>query len=168
MIPYIILVTSFILDGILSNFLPFMEGDLSFFTPLVTIVALFLIYTFFDKENNKYYLTAFITGLLYDLFYTNLFFLNAFLFVLIAFITVYIYGNERIDFFRVLIYLIFIIALYESSIAILIVIFNVVPMSIDKLLYKISHTLILNLIYGEVIYFIIQIIPKKYKKKRLN
>lgn len=168
MIPYIILIVSFLLDGILSNFLPFMEGDLSLFTPLVTLVALFLIYIFFDKEDKKYYITAFVTGLLYDLFYTDLLFLNSFLFLLIAFITVYIYGNERIDWFRLLIYLVFIIALYESSTALLIVIFNVVPMSIDKLLYKISHTLILNLIYGEVIYFIIKIIPKRYKNKRLN
>ena len=40
----IILVVSFLLDGILTNFLPFSVGDLSLFTPLTTIVAIVVLY----------------------------------------------------------------------------------------------------------------------------
>ena len=91
MIPYIIITISFFLDGILSNFLPYMEGDLSFFTPLITLVSIFLVEEFFDHEDKKYYITAFVFGFLYDLFYTDLLFLNGFLFLFIAYVSKYIY-----------------------------------------------------------------------------
>ena len=39
----IILVVSFLLDGILTNFLPFSVGDLSLFTPLTKIQNLWLV-----------------------------------------------------------------------------------------------------------------------------
>lgn len=168
MIPYIILGGSFLIDGILTNFLPFMEGDLSLFTPLITVIVLFLISEFFDHEDKKYYITAFVTGIIYDLFYTNLLFLNGFLFLGIAYVSKYIYKNEKQDFVRVIFYLIFIIILYEGSIALLITVFNVVPMSLERVVYKISHSLLLNIIYGELIFLIIKLIPKKYTKKRLN
>ena len=45
MVPMIILVISFFLDGILTNFLPYTVGDLSLFTPMITIVALVIVYS---------------------------------------------------------------------------------------------------------------------------
>ena len=168
MIPYIIIVVSFIFDLIFSNFLPYMEGDLSFFTPLITIISIFLIVEFFDKEDRKYYITCFVTGILYDLFFTDLLFLNGFLFLGLGFISKFIYKNEKVDYIRLIFYLILIVCLYEGSVAFLITIFNIVPVSIDKVIYKISHSLILNLIYGEILFFVINMLPKRFKRKRLN
>ena len=168
MIPYIIIVVSFIFDLILSNFLPYMEGDLSFFTPLITIISIFLIIEFFDKEDYKYYITCFVTGMIYDLFFTDLLFLNGFLFLGLGFVSKFIYKNEKMDYIRVIFYLIFIICLYEGSVALLITVFNIVPVTIGKVFYKISHSIILNVIYGEILFFIINMIPKRFKRKRLN
>ena len=168
MIPYIIIVVSFILDLIFSNFLPYMEGDLSLFTPLITIVSLLLIVDFFDREDKKYYITCFVTGMLYDLFFTDLLFLNGFLFLGLGFVSKFIYKNEKVDYIRLIFYLILIVCLYEGSVAFLITIFNIVPVSIDKVIYKISHSLILNLIYGEILFFVINMLPKRFKRKRLN
>ena len=81
---YFILITSFLLDGILSNYLDYMLGDITLFNPLLTIIALLIIYPFFRKNDNQYLVIAFITGFLYDLFYTNLLFTNAILFLLLA------------------------------------------------------------------------------------
>ena len=80
----IILIISFILDGVLTNFLPYGVENISLFTPLLTIVALVVIYNFFYHEEKKYYILSFIVGILYDLFYTNLLFLDGLLFLLIA------------------------------------------------------------------------------------
>lgn len=80
MIPVIILVISFFLDGILSNFLPYMVGDLSFFTPMLTITSLVVIYPFFTKHKKTYFIICFVTGIIYDFMYTNLLFYNAILF----------------------------------------------------------------------------------------
>ena len=86
----IILVVSFLLDGILTNFLPFSVGDLSLFTPLTTIVAIVVLYPLFYKQEKKYYILSFVTGIIYDLFYTNLWFFDGFMFLFIAFIVCYL------------------------------------------------------------------------------
>ena len=79
-VSIIILLISLILDGILTNFLPYLVGDLSIFTPLFTLTVIFLIYPLFRKKELDYFILVFITGIIYDLLYTNLLFFKAFLF----------------------------------------------------------------------------------------
>lgn len=166
--PLLILVLSFILDGVLSNFLSFLPNDLTLFTPLLTVTSIFLIYPFYKKQENKFYLTVFILGLLYDLFYTNLLFFNAFLFLLVALISKYLYKNFELSPLKLVFYIILIITIYETTGVLIILIYNLVPLTIYKLLYKITHSLILNIIYAELIYFFIHILPKKYKRISIN
>ena len=80
MIKYLIIIISLILDGILSNFLPVI--NLSYFTPLLTLTSIFIVYPFYTKDEYKYYITSFIVGIIYDLLYTNLLFFNGIIFVL--------------------------------------------------------------------------------------
>ncbi len=168
MIPIIIVIVSFLLDGILTNYLPFLVNQLSLFTPLLTLVSIFIIYPFFRKQEKKYYWIAFIIGLLYDLFYTNLLFLNGVLFLAIAIFTKWIYKNYEITFIRNILYIAIIIILYESCYALILWIFQMVPITIPKVIYKIMHSLILNILYTEIIYLIMKWIPKKYKKISIN
>ena len=81
MISIIIIIISLLLDGILSNYLPYLVNDLSLFTSLFTLVSIFIIYPFFKKKEKKYLITIFIIGIIYDLFYTNLLFFNGVLFL---------------------------------------------------------------------------------------
>lgn len=168
MISIIIVFLSFVLDGILSNFLPYMIDDLSLFTPLLTIVSIFLVYPFYYHKEKNYYILSFIVGILYDLFYTNLLFFNGFMFLIIAYITVKLYRYLNIDYLKVVLYISLIIIIYESLSAGIFLLFNLVPITIYKVLYKIGHSLLLNIIYGEIIFSIIQFIPKKYKKIDIN
>ena len=168
LVSIIIIIISFILDGVLTNFLPYGVENISLFTPLLTIVALVVIYNFFYHEEKKYYILSFIVGILYDLFYTNLLFLDGLLFLLIAFVITKIYKLVGFNYMWIALDILISIIIYECSFALVIVIFNLVPMSIYRLLYKIGHSIILNIIYGELLYFIIRLLPKKYKKVRIN
>jgi len=168
MFPIITILISLILDGVLTNYLPYLVNDLSLLTPLLTIVSIFLVYPFYRKKEKKYYITSFIIGMFYDLLYTNLLFFNAILFLIIALITKYIYKNFEISYLKIILYLIVIISLYEILTAGIILLFNLVPITFYKVFYKISHSLLLNVIYGEALYLIINIIPKKYKKISIN
>ena len=76
-----ILIISFLLEGIISNFVP-ING---FLAPLFTLVALIIIYPLFD-EASEYYKYAFVTGLAYDLFYTDTILFHAIIFCFMAFI----------------------------------------------------------------------------------
>ena len=168
MLTSIILLISIILDGVLTNFLPYLVNDLSIFTPLLTVVSIFILYPLNRKKENKFFILIFIVGIIYDLLYTNLLFLNGLIFVLIALISKVIYKNFEISYLKIIIYTIIIIVIYESVYAGILFIYRVVPVTFIKLLYKISHTLILNIIYTELLYLIINKLPKKYKRISIN
>ncbi len=169
-ISIIIVVMSLLLDGILTNFLPYGVGDLSLFTPLTTLVSIVIIYQLFYQGHNQkqYLIISIVMGFLYDLFYTNLLFFNSLLFLLIAYITIFLYKQLGEGYIKIILHVIMIIIIYELVTFLCIIIFNLVPTSIDRILYKISHSILLNLIYAEFIYTIIKLLPKKYKKVSIN
>lgn len=164
----IILIISILLDGILTNYLPYLVNDLSLFTPLLTVVSIFIIYPLNRKKEKDFFIKIFIIGIIYDFLYTNLLFLNGLLFVLIAYISKIIYKNLEISYLKLILYTIIIVIVYETTYAGILLIYRVVPITLYKLFYKISHTLILNIIYTEILYFIIKHLPKKYKKISIN
>ena len=168
MIPIVILIISLLLDGLLTNYLPFLINDLSFLTPLLTVSSIIIIYPFYRKKENKYYLLLFIFGMIYDLFYTNLLFFNGILFVIIGIISKYIYKNYGLSLVKIILYIILIISIYESLTGIILFSFNIVSITSNRVFYKITHSLLTNIIYIELVYLIIKIIPKKYKKISIN
>lgn len=168
MIPLIIITLSLILDGILSNIFPYTINNLSLFTPLLTLISIYLIYPFYKKKEKKYMITLFLTGIIYDLLYTNLIFYNAITFTIIGIISKYIYKHYEINYLNIIIQIILIVTIYESLNALIIILFNLVPMSISRLFYKITHSLLLNIIYSELLLLIINILPSKYKKVNIN
>lgn len=167
-VAIIIFVCSFLLDGILSNFLPYMIGDLSLFTPMFTIVSLVIVYPFFIKKLRYYFIGCFAIGICYDFMYTNLLFYNAILFTIIGILVFFLYKYIRSTWLSLLLFIVIIIVAYECMNAIIILLFQLVPMTFYRLLYKISHSLVLNLIYAEILYFIIWLLPNKYKKISIN
>lgn len=168
MIPLIIITLSLILDGILSNIFPYTVNNLSLFTPLLTLISIYLIYPFYKKKEKKYLITIFLTGIIYDLLYTNLIFYNAIIFTIIGIISKYIYKHYEINYLNIIIQIVLIVTIYELLNALIIILFNLVPMSITRLFYKITHSLLLNIIYSELLLIIINILPNKYKKVNIN
>lgn len=164
MISSIIIVISMILDGILTNYLPYMTSDLSLFTPLLTITSLVVIYPLFYKEKKKYLITLFILGIVYDLFYTNLLFLDGLIFLCLGFMVMKIYQLFGSGYIKVIITILLVIIVYELLNVSIFIIFNLVPVTLSKIIYKISHSILLNLIYGEFIYVLLGLVPKKYSK----
>ncbi len=157
----IVVIISFFLDGILSNFLPYMLGDLSFFTPYFTLISLVIVYPYFIKKEKKYYILVGIIGFLYDLFYTNLLFTHAIFFLIIGLIVSLICKKMQLNLLTNLFINFLIIIIYQVIFALCLFIFNVVPVNIENTLYLIGHSLILNIIYGEILYLICKYLPHK-------
>lgn len=168
MLSIVIVVISLFLDGILTNYLPYLVNDLSLFTPLLTLISIFIIYPFHRKEEKKYFIILFILGIIYDLLYTNLLFFNAVLFVGIGLLTKFIYKTFEINTLKLLMYLPLIVIAYETATALILLTFNIVPITFYRVFYKISHSLILNIIYGELLFLIIKVLPKRWKKIKIN
>lgn len=162
-----ILTISLILDGILSKYLPFMSMDLSYFTTLLTLTSIFIIYPFYKKQPSKYYQTIIIIGLLYDLFYTNLLFLHSTIFLILGLIINKIYVNFKQNWFKLIIYISILIISYETLISLILILFRLVPVTTTKLIYKITHSLILNILYAELLYLLSKYFIK-HKKHHIN
>ena len=151
----LIIISSFILDRILSNVLPFMKGDLSIFTSLFVPITIYLIYPFYKNQELKYYIESFIIGIIYDLIFTNLLFFDGVIFLIISLVSVKIYKNFIVDKYKNIMYVFLIIILYEFLVASIFLIFNLVPICFYDFVYKISHTLLINVVYGFLLYEII-------------
>ena len=168
MLAIIIMIISLLLDGLLSNYLPYLVNDLSLFTPLFTLISIFIIYPFYRKREKEYFIHIFILGIIYDLLYTNLLFFTGVIFVIVGLIIKFIIKNYELGYLKILLYMVIIIVLYESITVLFLGIYNVIPISFNKLIYKISHSLIINLIYGELLFIIIKILPKRFKEISIN
>ena len=164
-IPYSILIFSLLVDGIISNFLPYMVNDLSLFTPFFTLVSIIIVFPAFKKDIKKYLCVVTILGFLYDLFYTNLLFANAIYFLLIGLLVVLLNSKFELNWFTNLIFIIILLCSYFLIYDLFIYIFNVVPLDIDAIIYQITHYLLLNILYGESLYFIFY---RYFHKRHLN
>lgn len=168
MLGIIILFISIYLDGFLTLFLPYLPGGLSLFTPMFTIVSILLIYPLYRKKEKQYFITLFIVGIIYDLLYTNLLFYNAIIFEILGIITKKIYKELDVEHIKLSLYIIGLIIIYEFLFSLNILIFNLVPITISKIIYKITHSILINIIYGELIYTIIKHLPKRFKRVSIN
>jgi len=168
MLKIAIIIISLILDGIFSNILPYIPGNLSIFTPLLTLVSIIIIYPLYKKKEKDDLVTCFLTGIIYDLLYTNLLFFNGLLFTLLGLIIIFSIKNFGISYIKLLLYVIAVITIYEISNALIIIIFNLVPITFNDLIYKIIHSLLLNVIYAELLLLIVNLLPKRFKKIDIN
>lgn len=148
----IIMLVSFLLDGIFSNILK------SPLIPLFTIASIVIMEKYYNGNEKKYLTYCFISGLLYDLIYTNSLFLNAFIFLAIGFITLvfYYFLTHRLD-----------IDILVTTVAI--AIYRTISFIFNFLFHRVSgklflpsiyNSIIINIIYCIVIYFIAK---KTYK-----
>lgn len=165
---YIITTISFLLDGLLSNFMPYNLNNISSFTPLFTVISLVLIYPLFNNQNKYYLVYAFLLGIIYDLTYTDTMLFNGMLFLIIAYIIKFIYAYFVDNIYNSVSIGIVILTLYIIISYGVLSLLNYVEFNIVYLFYKIIKTIILNVLYNLVSYFIIDKITKKFKIKRIT
>lgn len=146
----IIVVISFILDIITSNIFPYMRENLSLLTPLFVPVSIYLIYPYY-KSNNKYLNLTIIIGFIYDIFMTNYLPLNSFLFFIIGLETIYINKLFKLNFITLLVFTILIIISYELIEGILLYLTGIIEIDIKEIIYYITNSLLINVIYSLII-----------------
>lgn len=155
---FLIFFVSFLLEGLVSNFLSFH----SYFLPLFSIISLIIIYPYFHKKEITYLKMCAFFGFLYDITYTDTFLLNTCLFVMIGFfiefINIWLSNNFLnsgfisfivIILYRILYYFILFFCGYSSF-------------SFKNLFISINHSLIGNIFYAILLYFVTDYIS--YKK----
>ena len=166
MISLIIIIISLLLDGYLNNILP--SFILSLFTPMLTLISVIIIYPLFKKNNKRYLITIFITGIVYDLLYTNLLFYNGVLFLLLGLLNIYINKKIQVNYLTIILIILLNIVVYILLNSLILYICNITNISIMKIIYVLTHSIILNFIYGYLLFIIVRRLSNKNKTRKLN
>lgn len=145
----LIILISFYLEGIVSNFV-----DLNYLQPLFTLLSIIIIYPYLFNRKRDYFIICFITGLLYDITYTDTIFLNAFIFILMGYI-IYLINifitNNKLN----VIFISFITIILYRIITFLVLIFiNYINKEINLLINSITSSILINIIYIFLTYII--------------
>lgn len=152
----LLLITGLLLDGLLTNFIP----NISFFLPLLTITNIFLIYEYYKKHEKTYFIILSILGLLYDLLYTNLLFFHMIIFLCLGLFTKQIYKYFKVTKLKLFLCIPLLIVFFELLTATLLVLFQVINFDIQRIVYKITHSILLNIIYAQLIFISFERIKK--------
>lgn len=129
----------------------------NYFIPLFTLLSLIFVYPFLKKDKCKYYIFSSLTGLIYDLFFTNFYILNILLFLICAFFIYYIFNKFKYNFKTILFTSIFIIFLYNFLIFFILNFFMYTYYSLLDFSYILKFFLPLNLLYICFFYLFIKI-----------
>ena len=156
--PTIIVLLSFMAEGIISNYI---SMNTIIFEPLFTLISLIIIYPYFHNKEKKYFILSFSMGLLYDIVYTNTFLFNAIMFLIIAYIIKKINSYISNNYINVAIISLIIIIIYRLIVYLVLCLINYFNFDIRSLLYSIADSLVLNMIYSVVLYLITDYISRK-------
>lgn len=155
----LILIT-ILIDFIISYFIPVSFNNLNYFYPMLLIVL--IVYLYSKITDKKYIKLVFIMGIIYDLLYSYIFMLNAFLFLLFAKIIKKINKYIEINNIVSIILIIIFIFLYDFSLFLIVYLTKYNLVTFSDLLYKFTHSLILNISF----YLILSIVLKNVKFKK--
>ena len=161
----IYVIISFLLDGLISNFINPDIANPSYLKTIYSLVALVISYNYFDNEK-KYLKILLILGILFDIVYTNTFLLNIFIFIVIYFILRFlnIYINNNL--ITINLKTILAIIIYHSLSYLILLLTNYHHYPLKLLLLVILGSIIMTIIYTTISHlFIKKIYYQKYSKK---
>ena len=159
---YIIIILSFIFESIFTNIVSINSNLI----PLFTIISLSLLYPYFKKNTINYLIVCGITGLFYDLIFTNTPFINTVSFMLISFLVMLNYRLFKYNILSSSIFNIILIIVYRLISYILLVLVGYINFKFNTLFDGISTSIIINIIYGIILYIIIDKLARILDKKK--
>lgn len=161
---YIILIFSFLFETMFTNIVTI---D-SFLIPLFLLTSLSILYPYFKKNKLTFFIASVICGFFYDIMVTNSPFINTISFGICSGIIVlsYNYMNYNIvnsNFINVIIIMIYRIVSY-----LLLFIIDFIKFNRNNLLQGIYNSILVNIIYGVILYIVIDLISKIFNIKRVE
>jgi len=153
---YIIVILSFLLDGIFSNILPIN----SIFYPLFTLVSLIIVYPYYS-DNSNYYKFSVLMGSLYDLIYTDTFIFYGIIFLIIAFIISKMSTWFADNYLSLIIITLTSIVSFKTFSYMLMVATGNMPFNVQTLLKGIYSSIIVNIIYVIILNMVTLFLSKK-------
>lgn len=153
----LIIIFSLFLDFLLSNI---NYSLLSYFYPMITITTIVYLSNLYTNPNrSNYYLLVFLTSIIYDSIFVGNLLITVSSFMIVAILNMFLKRHLRSNLFNNILMLILSIILYEVFILLLLFVVGYKSFELSMLLYKITHSLLLNTIYIVIMFLVLK--PKK-------
>lgn len=153
----LIIIFSLFLDFLLSNI---NYSLLSYFYPMITITTIVYLSNLYTNSNrSNYYLLVFLTSIIYDSIFVGNLLITVSSFMIVAILNMFLKRHLRSNLFNNILMLILSIILYEVFILLLLFVVGYKSFEFGMLLYKITHSLLLNTIYIIIMFLVLK--PKK-------
>lgn len=161
---YIILIFSFLFETMFTNIVSIN----SFLIPLFLLTSLSILYPYFKDKYMTFFLVSIICGFLYDITLTNTPFINTITFGICSILIIIVYNYINYNIINSNLINIIIIIFYRIISYLFIFIVDFVKFNEVILMKGIYNSIIINVIYGIVIYIIIDLISKIFRIKRIE
>lgn len=158
---YLILIFSFLFESAFSNIIP----KTSFLSPIFLLTSLVLLYPYFKNKYLNFILVCIFCGLFYDICFTNSLFINTLIFFLSSFLIILGFNYINYNIYSSNILNLIIIVIYRFISYILLCVVDYI--SFNKIILSgIYNSILANIIYGIIMYIIINLIAKIFNIKK--
>lgn len=161
---YIIIIFSFLFEASFSNII---SND-SLFVPLFLLTSLVILFPYFKNKKINYIIVCLLCGLFYDISFADSVFINTISFGLCGSFIILLYTYVSYNLCSSNLINIIVIILYRIISYIILCIIDYISFNEMRLLEGIYSSLIVNIVYGIVIYIIIDKISKIFQIKRVE
>lgn len=161
---YIIILFSFIFESVFSNIV----NSYSFLTPLFLLTSLGILYPYFKNKRINFFIVCIICGLFYDIVFTDSPFINTISFGLCSGLIILIYNYVNYNIFSSNIINIIFIIFYRVISFLLLCIIDFINFNELILLEGIYNSLLINIIYGIILFIIMDLLSKIFNIKRVE
>lgn len=156
----LIMFFSIFLDIFLLNVFKLGVSNSSYLFPMFTISSVVYISNYYLYSNRKnYYILILLLSVIYDTFVVNNLIITVTLFQIVAFLNIKLRKYLSCNLFNNLIFLAISILTYDLSFHLLLVLVGYQNFNLNIILYKLSHSLVINLVYMIIMFLVLK--PKK-------
>lgn len=163
MIILIVTFLAFILEYVVNGFF---HGTI--LNGLIIFSSLVLLEPYFKKNKDMFFVFCFFVGIFYDFVYTGTYFMNAGMFLIVGVLVSYFNSITPNNFVVSILELIFMISFYRFICFVFLGFNGYIVMSFSVLFRSIYSSILINLIYGILLYFILYLVSKRFNIKRIN
>lgn len=155
----IICIVSFLLDGLISTGI----HSHSLLYPLCSIICLVVLFPYFKYHDRRFFYYAGLLGFFYDIAYTDTLYLNFFLFLLLAVLIRQLYFWLSSSVVSTFFLSLFSIVFYRCCTYLLLVLIGYFSFHVSMLLEGIYCSLLFNLVYAILLYFVCIFFARRFK-----
>lgn len=161
---YVVIIFSMLFEAAFSNIIHLN----TFLIPLFLLTSLVILYPYFKNKKFNFIIVCTICGLLYDITFSNSCFINTLSFGITGGIIVLCYNYISYNIWSSNFLNIVIIIFYRIISYLLLCIIDFIKFNEMDLLESIYNSLLVNIVYGIIIYIIIDLIAKIFNIKRIE